>query len=93
MKKATQLGLAILLGIVAVNGNLFAAQSLQNSKDAVTQTVIAEPTHHKHTTVPFDGQRLSSKAGSTGGTSTSVAMDRMKTCSKHSAMNSCGRRF
>lgn len=86
---------ALMFGVVALNGSAFAMQSLQNSKDAVTQTIIAEPVKHKqHETAPFDGQRLSSKAMSSGGgSSSSTSIDRMKTCSKHSSMNSCGRRF
>lgn len=89
MKKTAKFSaIALLLGL-AIGGSALANESLQNSKDAVTQTIIAEPTHHKHVTVPFDYLKHNSKYNlvyGQGGGSTGGMADRTVQCSKRGTM-------
>lgn len=86
--KIAKLGLAVLFAASTIAGNVVAAESLQSSKDAVTQAVIAEPVHHKHVAAQFNGLKYNSKynlVNSGGGSASGMTVKTMQ-CSKRGTM-------
>lgn len=83
--------LSTLIAGLTLSGIVF-AETLQSSKAAVTETIIAKPAKASLTEKAFDGQRLSSKGNSTA-RSISVAStgktDKTQACSKPMLASTC----